>query len=431
MDDTIEDSHSLLVYIGIGLVVVLILLLIYLLIKDQNETKEPLSNQRIGRNRYYTKSKNMKEARTAQVKGDTRKAEQAYIREIQRPMSPTEYLQSLYELALMYRHAHTPIQDGPRRCKIILEEMANCRNTYYSTLASLELLTLRIDHPEVFNDADDRRMGITDQLRELERFMVGLINVPTVVRADNTIRTDTQNVHDHAVQNGIKKAIAELKKHYKGPMNNQTAQVTLRKMIDLCSTIQIKTKEDGPNVLTNERRAHAIEALQRICDADLNDKLNSWNTSEKEILILVWARIETYDPETKQQARENLVNNLASMIEHGHVVCLTGRVSRLIDSINVIDPIVNIKPVWAHREEMIRTANNVRNEYFERLSPDDKILVETAEPLSPDDKIRVDQWSETVKVAIKERIKTDYIDSGVMNASLVNAEVSQWINDIT
>lgn len=152
-------------------------------------------------------------------------------------------------------------------------------------------------------------------------------------------RTDTQNAHDHSVTAGLKKRLATLKEpDLPGDIVAQVTDYVLR-----CDELDAATKSDALEVL---------DSLHDIPHSTLG-------VSERGSLEKVWNRIQSSrEPENNS---ETLCRQLASGVERGHVVCSTGKISRILGALDGIDDIT-LRPMWAVREEIATLAAKTRDD---------------------------------------------------------------------
>ena len=119
------------------------------------------------------------------------------------------------------------------------------------------------------------------------------------------------------------------------------------------------------------------------------------------MLQTVWNRIKaSHDKEVQDM----LVESLADCVgEKDQVVCTQGKVSRIIDTLNVVDELVCIRPRWATRTELLELAAKLREE-----NENDNVF----------------------KTQLRERARTLYVTTGLMTQQVLNAELDSWIDDI-
>ncbi len=144
---------------------------------------------------------------------------------------------------------------------------------------------------------------------------------------------------------------------------------------------------------------------------DVNEKVSSIDSNEIEILNLVWSRINSDElKDNKEDLKQTLMNQLAEMIEHNVPVCSTGRVTRLVDTLNVVDPLINIKSSTDIRQEMLLKASKIRKDL--------------------EDKNNNNVEDDVLKETITHQLKKDYVDSKILSEERFNVELNEWINFI-
>ena len=156
---------------------------------------------------------------------------------------------------------------------------------------------------------------------------------------------DTQNVHDTLVSRHISDVVKKLG-HPK---------------CDCCVQIM-----DYLLSSSHHMRQSAINALNHI--REINTLHMNSNLTECQILSLVWQRI--IDPVNSTQSgqmKEMLLVQLADCYEHGVMVCSTGRITRILQTLEILDAqqIVNMRPLWVIKEEIadwcIKYQNKLKN----------------------------------------------------------------------
>lgn len=228
-------------------------------------------------------------------------------------------------------------------------------------------------------------------------------------------RADAQNVHDSTVVRTVKASVDRLRSAVgTQPVNQNTAQ-------------QIRHLISGANVGSDKKRK-AMQALDTI--ERTNQNISSANTSELELLDLVWKRMHHEDNKDNGQVlEENLINELSDSIEHNVPVCSTGRFTRVLDTLNGVDDLVQIKPKWALQQELVEKAGVIYKEQVGKLPEADRVAVEAIDP-SPEQQATCDTIIDKVKSDIKNDFKTTYVDSGVLTEDALNVELSKFIDAI-
>ena len=162
-------------------------------------------------------------------------------------------------------------------------------------------------------------------------------------------RADAQNVHDHGVSAVTSFNIDNLKKN-----------------VDINSLGGGNTEDIRAAILdtkTDERtKADAMHVLDKLGDY----RHSTFGTSEREALQMVWSKIKSQeDPVLRDNLKETLAKQLASAVENGHVVCSSGKITRIMGT---LDGVSNeaARPMWAVREELANLAAKSRDVATER-----------------------------------------------------------------
>jgi hypothetical protein len=149
------------------------------------------------------------------------------------------------------------------------------------------------------------------------------VNIDQVPRQQ--FQLDVQNVHDHAVNasvtNNIRSLIAE---------NGNTATYD---RVELIEEVMGKVKEARLSK-QNEKKAY------RVLVTLVPDMISSIGCSQIDVLYAVFNKIKSIDDKNvRKNLFESLAKNLSSGVERGHVVCSSGRIGRLITTLDGIDQV--------------------------------------------------------------------------------------------
>jgi hypothetical protein len=196
---------------------------------------------------------------------------------------------------------------------------------------------------------------------------------------DDGPRSDSQNVHDSSVVKSVKSALDRLSP---SPMSMETTLVEVRK--------SLASDEDALKGLDlMEKNTHPLTALKM---------------TEVEVLRKIWGRIQTEQDETKRQDMSNMLKQ--RLQECGKdASCASGRVARVVDSLSTFDDVVNLRPLWAMRQEMLAKASVLRN--------------------------HVDETSgASLSDVLRKEFTKDYVDTGLMTANVLEAELVSWGQDL-
>jgi hypothetical protein len=181
-------------------------------------------------------------------------------------------------------------------------------------------------------------------------------------------RVDPQNVHENSVVAAVRTNIDALKALavYRPPVNGRCV---------------MKEVAEHLKYLPPAKAADATLVLGKLT----TDTHSSFKSSEQEVLGLVWDKIDTIgNQEVKKNLRETVCSQLADCVENGLIVCSTGKISRVMSSLEGVDcvPLERARPVWAINEELGILAANVRERCLTDANPDTKAAYNSGEDTS-------------------------------------------------
>lgn len=151
------------------------------------------------------------------------------------------------------------------------------------------------------------------------------------------IVSDAQNVHDHSLTKHLQKALTEM------PSGKNSYEDVVTWVLEESNA-------------TPEQKADAYTVLDSLSDS----RHSTLKVSERESLDKMWQKIQGL-PEYGREAKDLLVSQLASGVEHGDVVCSTGKIARIMGTLDGITETPVNKPMWALREELGTLAARVRD----------------------------------------------------------------------
>jgi hypothetical protein len=160
------------------------------------------------------------------------------------------------------------------------------------------------------------------------------------------IVSDSQNVHDSELQNAAKKNIDVL---YSSDDESDPRLV----MNTIYQTHPKLSPDDKLNISL---------VLDSINDTNTHSK---YGKTEMQILNAIWGRINSpVNNKNKDELVLSLADQLSSAVEHGAVVCSTGKIMRIVSSLEAIDlgnDITPLKPKWAIEREISEAAIKARS----------------------------------------------------------------------
>ncbi|CAN0074816.1 unnamed protein product, partial [Phaeothamnion confervicola] len=147
------------------------------------------------------------------------------------------------------------------------------------------------------------------------------VQVPPIARVRRVPRLDTQNVHDHSIVSAVRVNIDALNARNTIVLNTKACNRALEQ-------VRHAILSCNPKELNGQQKGDALLVLDKLSDSTHT----GYNVSDLETLALVWNEISKHD----QQAAltETLCKQLASGVENGFVVCLSGRISRIVSALD-------------------------------------------------------------------------------------------------
>lgn len=231
-----------------------------------------------------------------------------------------------------------------------------------------------------------------------------LPNIPEPVNIPVEVRNDTQNTHDSGVVNSIKGTINRLQTKISNPKDSQVCLLEIKQLIE---SEKNKTLKDKALATLRTMKTH-------------NALIMSAGLTEIEVLALVWNRISNLDKKDKENAERNLVLQLAESNEWGQSVCPQGRFNHVIGSLETIDPDVQIKPLWAIKQEMYNKSILIREQTLSTYNLQEREQIEKG----TDEKLISDfEWKLTNK--LKENFKTEYCPH-IVSEDFIDTEIDSW-----
>lgn len=204
-------------------------------------------------------------------------------------------------------------------------------------------------------------------------------------------RIDGQNVHDHGVTKVTNFNIENLKKEVDIRKLNQTDNQIGQVVNAILSHPELDSK-------TKEEALHVIENLG-------DSRHGSFDVTERDALVMVWDKINK-NPNMRGNLTETLAKQLSSSIENGHIVCSSGKITRIMSTLDGVSNEAS-RPMWAIREELANKAAKIREEMTEKYG-------DTPEA------------GRRMKDAFESEVKNDYINKLGMSEKVINPLISEY-----
>lgn len=256
--------------------------------------------------------------------------------------------------------------------------------------------------------------------RLIDIFMQNVLRTAALRYIANAhVVNDQQNVHDSTVVKEIAKKYDRLRQMQGNLLPSTVDDLFLFMRNDILTHVN---NDDNKTIITNlldfVATANAtITALQ-----NENEIAEDLGESERTVWVRVWLRITSDD--TKEQSNdlwEILIKQLLDMQVGESFVCVTGRVSRLINTFTLIDPDKILAEVEISASQL-NTAiiNRAQAILQEALDADPEINEEfqSAEVIS-------DKTRSFLQIQIDEGLRREYsdiVDAGALTKLIVEAQ---------
>jgi hypothetical protein len=223
------------------------------------------------------------------------------------------------------------------------------------------------------------------------------------------VRNDPQNVHETNVVHELKQLYEKIQN--KNAVEEQILGTAMADIRDVRASIDRLTDHG--------KKQNALKALDMMLKQNF---VSSLDTNETEVLSNVWKRIHSADnTEQRENLRDSLVNSLSECVEkdyngNGQLVCTTGRVSRVLNSLTLIDNDPNInKPVMTSeilRNEVFGKTYNILQTELAKAEPDvQRMYNGLPGDDAPDLRARVEKFEGDVKNMIETTVRETYPDA--------------------
>ena len=220
-------------------------------------------------------------------------------------------------------------------------------------------------------------------------------------------RNDPQNTHDHGVVQSIQQSIANLSRHTDIVLDIPSCFQQVRALCEARG---------------GKHYTEVLDAIERSTTSQSHSGMR-----ESEVLQLVWNRICMLPPREQEAAKHNLALELEGALDFsGKPICGVGRTNRLIDSLNVVDTLVTIKPKWVLNQEMMDKAGQIRRALIAELTPEEQEALDALEPTPEQNRI-YDQFYNQFKATLLEQFRRDYVDRGLIEEEILKNELEKWV----
>lgn len=221
------------------------------------------------------------------------------------------------------------------------------------------------------------------------------------------VMNDGQNVHSTAVQNAAKQRLDSITPAPQATnINTQLNNANTNKQNSFYTFLQNDT------TMTNNEKDKVRQVL-----ASLQSTPHSrYDQSEKQVFDTVWGRINApVNAANRDEMAKVFAQNIASAMENDYVVCSTGKIVRMLGSLDVMDAdtatAAPLRPEWALDAEMAGKAAQIRESVLAAATDRDKKLYE--EGSAP-------HIEEEMKANLRNSLRADYVDTQLVSSDAID-----------
>jgi hypothetical protein len=229
-------------------------------------------------------------------------------------------------------------------------------------------------------------------------------------------RDDNQNVHDSQILSTIKLSIQKLRKETKIVKDEAETIKEVRRL----AMVKENPKDGFIMVDINHKATKSLDDIEKNTEF-----IESVDCGEVEALVLVWNRILQHPSEKQRDLKDILLYQLTSMqTKNNTSYCATGRIARLIDTLNIVDPKVKIVPFYAINEEMMNKSSKIRDTMLGEYQEKEKSEFESGTSVTQE------AFDSLLKETILKELRKDYVLTGILTEEKFTNETNKWIDCI-
>ena len=231
---------------------------------------------------------------------------------------------------------------------------------------------------------------------------------------------DGQNVHNGTITKHAVESIKRLVDHEK---SNSIIPQTLS---------DIHTEIQSYLTLSNHPSSRiAIDVLNEIYNFNHNHVASGLR--EMEILRLIWQRIKNpINHDKLTDLKMSLLMQLVDCKPNGTLMCLTGRVTRMLQTLECIDNehIVDLKPLWAIKEQIGDYCSRYYDKLLKKIPPNYTNAQESFNR-TPEQKILTTNFNNCLKKNLNQKFKIMYIDTKILTSEQLNELTATYYENIS
>ena len=255
--------------------------------------------------------------------------------------------------------------------------------------------------------------------RELELELIELdyetITLPYMNNQNRVVINDSQNVHNHSVQNISKSIIDSIDK------NNDEFYSKSFDENSLLFLNELKKYDD----ITSTEKQNILQVLNSMSD-NIHSK---YQKSEKDVFNMSFNRIVSKtDPEEKKNLMIMFAQNIASGVEYDIVVCSTGKITRMLSSFDVIDTeLPDLKPDWIIKEEIGNKSSKIREDILKESTEKEVEAYMNYDDTCDEKKELYEVVVDKMKSRLVDNCTKDYVETKILTQSGLDVLLTDYL----
>lgn len=256
---------------------------------------------------------------------------------------------------------------------------------------------------------------------ELELELIELdydtITLPYMNNQNRVVLNDSQNVHNHSVQNISKTIIDSIDSD-----NNNNGLYS--KSFDENSLLFLNELKKYDEITPTERQ-NILQVLNSMSD-NIHSK---YQKSEKDVFNMSFNRIMSKtDPEEKKNLTIMFAQNIASAVEYDIVVCSTGKITRMLSSFDVIDTeLPDLKPDWIIKEEIANKSSKIREDILKESTEKEVEAYMNYDDTCDEKKELYEAVVDKMKSRLIDECTKDYVDTKNVTQSGLDVLLTDYL----
>lgn len=216
------------------------------------------------------------------------------------------------------------------------------------------------------------------------------------------ILNDSQNVHNTTLQNTANNIIEVIQNK-----NNNQFDSNVKELLD---KTHCNTKKN---------------LVKQVCSSFTSLNHSRYEQSEQDIFNMVWIHVKE-----NNDLIEIFIDNIISSIENDVIVCSTGKIMRMLSTLDIVDnKTPDLKPDWIIKEELANIVSNTITKTLNQHSSKYTIAYNTLDPTTEQQE-QTEYITNIMKNMVTQKCKKDYVDTNILSQDLLDIYLQDYLDNI-